>query len=73
MKTKSVAELIGMLEKNIFLFVRGSLLDASNNKSFSAGTEGQLGGLSLEKCTEESIEKTKYLLSRDVADINQIL
>ena len=74
MKTKSLAELIGMLEKNnLFLLGRGSFLDASNNTSFSTGTEGQLNGLSLDTCTEEATEKNKYLLSRDVADINQVI
>lgn len=56
-----------------FLMGRGSFLGASNSSSFSAGTEGQLNGLSVHTCIEQAVEKTKYLLSRDVADINQVV
>lgn len=73
-KTHSLAKMIGILEKNnLFLLGRGrgSFLDASNKPSFSAGTEGQLNDLSLDTCTEEALEKNKYLQSWDVADINQ--
>jgi len=58
MKTKSLAELTGMLEKNnLVLLGGGSFLDASNNTPFSTGTEGQLNGLLLDTCIEEAIEK----------------
>lgn len=55
MKTKSLAQLMGMLGKtSLFLLGRESFLDACNNTSLS---EGQLNGLSLDMCIEEAIEK----------------
>lgn len=56
MRTRSLAKLTGMLEKNNLLQLgRGSFLDASNNTPFSAGTEGQLNGT----CIEEAVEKNQ--------------
>lgn len=63
-----------MLEKNnLFLLGRGRFVYASNNTPFSAGTEGQPDGLSLDTYTGEATEKTKYLLGRDVAGMNHIV
>lgn len=71
MKSTNLAEHVREVQSS--LVGNGRFVHASNNKPFSAGTKGQLHGLSLNTGTEEATEKkTKYLLGRGVAVLKHI-
>lgn len=57
MKSTNLAEHVREVQSS--LVGNGRFVHASNNKPFSAGTKGQLHGLSLNTGTEEATEKNQ--------------